>query len=210
MKRIYKVNKDNKINNDIINFDTKHKLMINSINNQKDELNNIIKEIDIVKNKINNINLNDLNNMKDRALLLDKLDELNIEYNNLNSNYNEINYYNNVGDLIINYYELKNYNNDMKEKRDILDFLSNNTNNIYNNNNEIFSKKNILLDKYCKRLTGFNTHNYLNNVKLCNECKIEKILNINDSSFICPYCGDSEYIIIVFNCIILFFIFKLT
>ena len=198
MKRIsYKINKDNKNNKETVNLDTKHKLMINSLSEQKKSIKILAEEINNINNKINNINLNNLDDIKNKAELLDILDELNIKYNNINSNYNEIDYYNNIGDLIMNYYELKNNNNniELKEKKDILEFLSNNDK-IESNDNDIHFTKNILLEKYCKRITGLNIDNNTNYIKYCIECDIEKILDMVESAYICPCCGDSEHIII--------------
>jgi hypothetical protein len=205
MKRIAsKINKENKNNKEIINLDTKHKMMILNLNEQKNNINNIIEEISIINNKINNIKLNNMNDIKNKADLLDTLDELNIKYNLINSNYNEIDYYNNIGDLIMNYYEIKNNNNTQnneREKKDILEFLSNNNKidtEIINNtqNNDLYYTKNILLEKYCKRITGLNLENNNNYIRFCSECKIEKILDMVESAYICQCCGDSENIII--------------
>ena len=204
MKRIVsKLNKENG-NKEIINLDTKHKMMVTTLNEQKININNIIEEINNINNKINNINLDNLENIIEKAELLDRLDDLNNKYNLIKSNYNEIEYYNNIGDLIMNYYEIKNNNNDdIKEKKDILEYLSYtntnaNKNNIDNNylNTDICSTKNILLERYCKRITGLKFEHNNNYIKYCIECKIEKILDMIESAYICPYCGDTENIII--------------
>jgi len=181
--------------NDVCNLDIKHKLMTNTLNEKKNNLINIENEINLINNKIENINVNNLDNMIERAELLDNLDELKYKYDNIKSNYDEIEYYNNVGDIIFNYYEIKNNkNNDLKEKKDILEFLSSNEN--ICNNIDIFSTKNILLDKYYKRIYGINKNNFNNYTKYCNECNIEKIFNTQESTYICTICGNSENIII--------------
>ena len=192
--------KENKIIKEAINLDTKHKIMTNILIDQKSKINVVEEEINNINNIIDTINLNNLENIKQKAELLDKLDDLNIKYNNIKSNYNEIDYYNNIGDLIMNYYELKNNKNfEYKEKKDILEFLSNNDNDNDNNNkitNELCSTKNILLEKYSKRITGLYLNNNINYIKYCADCKIEKILDMVESAYICPCCGDCEEVII--------------
>ena len=124
-----KLCKNNSCNNtkEIINLDTKHRLMINSLSEDKKKKDLINDEINNIKFKINNIILNNLNDIKIRANLLDNLQDLEIQYNKINNN-TELEYYNNIGDLIMNYYEIKNcsnLNSEVREKKDILEFLSN-------------------------------------------------------------------------------------
>jgi hypothetical protein len=55
-----------------------------------------------------------------------------------------------------------------------------------------------LFEKYCQITEGIrvNHDDGSKRIKYCLECKIEKILNIVESSYICPLCGDMEVIII--------------
>ena len=49
-----------------------------------------------------------------------KLDNLKIQYNSINSNFDEMDYYDNAGDLISNYYEIReNRDISVKETKNI-------------------------------------------------------------------------------------------
>jgi len=172
-------------------IDNKYKQMALSIIQDKKELANILIEIDDIKNSLNEINniVNTPDIINTKLKLINRKDELDLKYNNIVNK--EIDYYNIAGDLIIDYYDSK-YNksdNDIKETKNIKDFLT--PSNFQNT-------KNILLEKYCHCINGIriNQDDGSNRIKYCYECDIEKILDISESSYICPCCGHSEMIII--------------
>ena len=91
-------------------LDNKHRIMVKQFSiqkNKKDDILNEIKsiqlEIEILDERRDNFTLLDL---KHRATLLDKKDILEQNYKRLLQNYDEMDYYDNAGDLIKDYYNL--------------------------------------------------------------------------------------------------------
>ncbi len=176
-------------------LDKKHKEIVKNFQDQriKDEENNneLIKLnnelIEIDKNRSNfNYDI-----IKKRAELLNKKTEIEIERNNNLDNFSEMEYYDKTGDLIIQYYELRDNNNEIKESKNILEFLGKKPE-IKNNN------KSDLFNKYWQRIEGIriNIDDGSNRIKYCNECKFEKIFDLAISAYVCQYCGDVEEIIL--------------
>ena len=137
------------------------------------------------------------NDIKTRALLLNDKTNLEIKYNEINID--EMDYYDNAGDLISDYYEMRDKVEPVaKESKNILEFLCNKKDKqIINNKIKIANKAN-LFEKYCQRIDGIRIvkDNGSNRIKYCIECNIEKILDMSESAYICPCCGDSEMIIL--------------
>ena len=191
-------------------LDNKHRQMVKHFNNSKLEKDNIllkISEIDDEIKKIDNdrfynndrfINT-DRYNIKHRAELLDLKDELNIRYNTIISNYDEMNYYDNTCDLITEYYNVRdNIEVPVRETKTILEFLSQKQEKINNNVDKNNNNRAKLFEKYCHRVDGtrLTKDDGSNRVKYCDECTIEKILDMVQSSYICPCCGDSETVVL--------------
>ena len=137
------------------------------------------------------------NDIKTRALLLSEKTNLEMKYNEINID--EMDYYDNAGDLISDYYEMRDKVEPVvKESKNILEFLCNKKDKqIINNEIKITNKAN-LFEKYCQRIDGIRIvkDNGSNRIKYCIECNIEKILDMSESAYICPCCGDSEMIIL--------------
>ena len=175
----------------IKNIDTKKK----SLDKLKKELNKVTKEINIMNEKINNNIIIDIN---DRAKLLTRQDELFELINDIEKDNDEINYYDLTGDLLIDYYDIKNNVEEKKvESKSILEFI----NPLTNNNNQVENKlvnKSDLFNKYCQRVDGIRIEkdDGKNRIKYCINCNIEKILDVKESSYICPECGLMEYVVI--------------
>jgi predicted RNA-binding Zn-ribbon protein involved in translation (DUF1610 family) len=108
-------------------------------------------------------------------------------------------YYDNAGDLISEYYEMRD-TKDLapKESKNILEFLCQKQEKVTTNNNEKNVNRAKLFEKYCQRVDGIriNKDDGSNRIKYCAECNIEKILDMIESAYICPCCGDSEMIIL--------------
>ncbi len=124
-------------------------------------------------------------------------DELTIKYNTIISNYDEMDYYDNTGDLITEYYNVRdNTEAPVRETKTILEFLSQKQEKV--NNNDKNNNRAKLFEKYCHRVDGIriNKDDGSNRIKYCDECHIEKILDMVQSSYICPCCGDSETVIL--------------
>ena len=175
-------------------LDNKHKQMVKLFKENKNEETKLLNEINSINNELDKLN-NNLTDIDKKTLLLDRKEELLSIYKLINFNYNEMDYYDNAGDLLNDYYEINHQDND-KESKNILDFLSlkeNKQKPEINKNN-----KQQLFEKYCQIIDGvrINPDDGTNRIKYCNECKIEKVLDISDSAYICPCCGDSEIIIL--------------
>jgi len=182
-------------------LDNKHRMIVKQFAQQRTEKQNIIEEIKNITNQINEMDSNKnvtklqftLDDIKKRAELLDRKDKLEIQSKQFD--YDEMDYYDIAGDLITDYYDIRdNKEYEIKESKNILEFLCEKKNNIKDNN---INKVN-LLEKYCQRIDGIriNQDDGSKRIKYCVECNIEKILDMSESAYICPLCGDSEIIIL--------------
>jgi predicted RNA-binding Zn-ribbon protein involved in translation (DUF1610 family) len=169
--------------------------------NDKDDISqqiiNINQEINSMDERRDTFTLEDI---KHRASLLDKKDLLEQQIKSISNNYDEMDYYDNAGDLISNYYEMRDTKEvQVKESKNILEFLFTKKEKtiINQNENKPVNRAN-LFEKYCQRVDGIriNHDDGSNRIKYCIECKIEKILDMTESAYICPCCGDSEMIIL--------------
>jgi predicted RNA-binding Zn-ribbon protein involved in translation (DUF1610 family) len=173
-------------------LDNKHRQIVKYFISKKNNLNNLSLEINKLTDEIK-----DLDDIKYKTLLLDKKEDLELQYKNIISNYDEMNYYDRVGDLITDYYDMRdNKDVEIKESKNILDFLCKKSKPLVSNN------KVNLLEKYCQIVDGIriNRDDGTNRIKYCLECNIEKILDVSESAYICPCCGDSEVIILDEDC----------
>jgi predicted RNA-binding Zn-ribbon protein involved in translation (DUF1610 family) len=180
-------------------LDNKHRQMVKYFINRKNNEENILDEIKEITSEITDIDKNKdkftMDIINRRAKLLDTKENLEMQYKNISQNYDEMDYYDIVGDLITDYYDLRdNKKTEIKESKNILDFLSNKKkNNVAENNNKVS-----LLEKYCQIVDGLkiSRDDGSNRIKYCLDCNIEKILDISESAYVCPCCGDSEMIIL--------------
>ena len=179
-------------------LDNKHRHMVKQFKEFQNEKEKILSKIENI-----DIDINKLGEKKDtyiiieRAALLDKKEDLNNLYKIINSNYNEMDYYDNAGDLLSDYYEISNHKEQNKECKNIIEFLS------LKDKNKNVSKikqinKSTLFEKYCQRIDGIriNHDDGSSRIKYCLDCNIEKILDMSESAYICQCCGDSEVIIL--------------
>ena len=173
---------NNSKNQVITTLDNKHNEKVNEfINNDY-----ILKK----KKKLYNcliIELNDINNLKSNMITYDilkkktelknNIENLNIEINILSNKHNEIDYYENTLNILLDYYNENINTND----------------NIININD-----KSKLYNKYMKIVynININKNKKMYHIKNCSNCNIEKILHINDSYIVCKICGDAELILL--------------
>ena len=170
-------------NNISTTLDNKHKEKIAEFNNQNNDL--------IKKKKKYNKLLKELEQNSNKELELE-INTLKTEISQLENRSNELDYYDETMDILLNY-----YSNDRQKLEDtnIIDI------------NDLFKKKEIILnstdksklyDKYMKIVYNINTRKTKNIhvPKICNKCKIEKTLHINDGYLICTSCGDSEPVLL--------------
>ena len=118
------------------------------------------------------------------------------EKDNFLDNYDEMDYYDRTGDLIIQYYETRDNTNEVKKAKNILEFLGNKKQDIpidikENNRAELFNK-------YWQRIEGIriNIDDGSKRIKYCKECNFEKIFDYSVSAYICQVCGIVEDIIL--------------
>lgn len=108
-------------------------------------------------------------------------------------------YYDNAGDLISDYYEMRdNKETEHKETKNIMEFLCKKEKTQIPQGEAKPANRANLFEKYCHRVEGIRVvqDDGSNRIKYCEECKIEKILDMAESAYICPCCGDSEMIIL--------------
>jgi len=185
-------------------LDKKHKEIINNFNNDKHNIDNLLEELNTIDNNLYELEKNrekfTLDDLNYRANLLNKKDKLELKKNNIQNNFNEMDYYDKTGDLIIEYYELRDNKDEViKETKNILEFLGNNKNknkNKNDNKNDISRAE--LFNKYWQRIEGVRVQldDGTKRIKYCFECNLEKILDYTISAYLCPCCGDMEDIIL--------------
>ena len=108
----------------------------------------------------------------------------------LNTTESILDYYDKVGDLIIDYYKEKDKKQLVEEEKNILD--------IFTKSNDEETKTNKIYSSFVKRLEGSTVDKYngKNRVIKCDNCNIEKTYYPSEGSFICDECGDMTNIII--------------
>jgi hypothetical protein len=180
-------------------LDKKHKEIIKTFQNDRNSIDKITEEIYNINEKINNMDnfrtKFTLDELKVRAKLLNSKEELENKKKEINENFNEMDYYDKTGDLIIQYYELRNETKpQIKETKNILDFLGKKK--IDKQEGDI--NRADLFDNYLKRIEGtrINIDDGTKRIKYCEECNIEKILDYSISAYVCQCCGNVEEIIL--------------
>jgi hypothetical protein len=178
-------------------LEIKHRQKVKQIETKKKSTEKIVHSL----NKINE-DLAKIDKMREesivfdlekRADLLNQKKKLEEELEYMNYNVDEINYYDLTCYLLTEYYTIRD-TKQTTEIKNILEYLKPNN----NLKKPIGNTKAILFDKFCQRIEGIRVNKDIgsNRIKYCEECNVEKILVIEDSSYICPDCGDMEFIII--------------
>jgi len=181
-------------------LDKKHKEMVNIFNNNKIKKEEISKEIEEIDNKIKDLsNQYENTNMeyiKKKAELINIKNDKEFDKNNLQDNYDEMDYYDRTGDLIIQYYELRDGEVETKQAKNILFFLGNKKEESVADTKEINRAE--LFNKYWQRIEGIriNIDDGSKRVKYCKECNFEKIFDYSVSAYVCQVCGVVEEIIL--------------
>ena len=181
-------------------LEKKHLQKIKSFENKKCSLDKVVKtlkkvekELALLKDKRNSNMLVDL---EKRAELLNLQKKYSEEIEQIINNHEEINYYDLTGDLLTDYYDLRKDNNDNTlESKNIMEYL---TPTLKNNTSNDSMGRAELFDRFCQRVDGVrvNKHDGTNRIRYCEYCDIEKTLDLEESSYICPECGDLEFVII--------------
>ena len=187
-------------NKKISTLENKHRLKIKEFENDKDNItnleetlvniNNEITELDKIREKFTNIE------QKKRADLLDNKESIEKKLYSLKNNFQEMDYYDTTGDLLVSYYNIKDTDNDKAESKNILSFLCKKK--VNNDKPKTDKNKTELFEKYCQITEGIRVtpDDGSKRIRICLECNIEKVLNVVESSYICQECGDMETIIL--------------
>jgi len=187
-------------NKKISTLENKHRLKIKEFENDKDNINNLeetlininneITELDKIREKFTNIE------QKKRADLLDNKESIEKKLYSLKNNFQEMDYYDTTGDLLVSYYNIKDTDNDKAESKNILSFLCKKK--VNNDKPKTDKNKTELFEKYCQITEGIRVtpDDGSKRIRICLECNIEKVLNVVESSYICQECGDMETIIL--------------
>jgi hypothetical protein len=190
---------NNNKHNPSTTLDNKHQEKINEFNNQdtllkkkNKKLKLYIKELD----ELEHILLKDLSTtiIDKKANIKNEIENLELEINQLKNRFQELDYYDETMDILLEYYNPNTKNKQQQET-------------VVVNINDLFKKKDIistntdkskLYDKYMKIVHNVNTRKIKNShmIKICSKCKIEKTIHANDGYLICTSCGDSEPILL--------------
>lgn len=180
-------------------LENKHRLKIKEFDTEKEGITQLENKLNNIKNEINELDkcrekFTPVDQQK-RTILLDSKDDIERTLHILKNNISEMDYYDKTGDILMNYYNIKNTEDDIPESKSILSFLCKKKQIDEPPKNKI--NKTDLFDKYCQITEGIrvNPDDGSKRIKYCLECKIEKILNLVESSYICSLCGDMEMII---------------
>lgn len=155
-----------------ITLEKLHKQKITEINKNEKKLEKKIKQLEEFKIKKKNTST------------------IETQINELKSNGTTMDYFDKVGDLILDYYQDKNNNTKIQNEQNILD--------IFSKPATAETKTNKYYSSFVKRLEGSNVDKYegKNRILKCDNCGLEKIYYPSQGSFICEECGDMTDIII--------------
>jgi len=178
-------------------LEIKHRQKIKQMDNKKQSLDNLNEKLNHINDELYRIDkireTNFIFDMEKRAELLCEKKKIEDEIEDLQHNMDEINYYDLTGDLLTEYYTIRE-TKQPTQIRNILELLSNNNVKLHTSN----TTKADLFDKFCQRIDGVrvNKDDGTKRIKYCEQCSIEKTLVVEESSYICPSCGDMEFVII--------------
>jgi hypothetical protein len=191
----HKNNKSLQVSKNITTLDSVHKKkesqfqeMKNTLPMKKEKLQLLIEEY----NKHDAIEYTD-KNISDKAKLKDDISQLQDEIKKIENNTDEINYYFNTYDILLDYYDETNNDTNNPMANNILYFFANNKQETLKNNNKasLFDNYNMIIDNtYTNKAKNTNLN------RICAKCNIDKILNQNEGLYECTNCGDSDLIII--------------
>ena len=180
-------------------LDTKHQEKISKFDTQDDLLikkkkryKKLLKELDEL-NLIKPIDLN--NNIIDRkAEVKTEIENIELEINQLENRMDELNYYDETMDILLEYYNPTAKPKQSSEQniisiKDVFKKKETDPNN---------GTKSKLYEKYMKIVHNTNVKKSKNThtAKICPKCKIEKTVHLNDGYIICTECGDSDPILL--------------
>lgn len=172
-------------------LDTCHEKKLESFNKHYNSITSLEKELKKIRKNIKN--------EKDENMLFDlkrKEDEIISKISRINSKEDEIEYLTKTSEILFNYYDsVENNDNDNKVKNiNIIDFFNNNIHNIKSNQDQ---NRSDLLETYL----ACTDKDYINNnlsceVDICYHCNSKNINELShDGILFCNDCNTVEYII---------------
>jgi uncharacterized Zn finger protein (UPF0148 family) len=177
-------------------LDIKHKEKIKEFDNQDKILKKkekLHKKLMIELEKLEKIKSIDLTSeiINNKSNLKNEIENLDFEIKELDNRNQELNYYNDTLNILLEYYNPNKINNNIIKINDV---FSSKKKEIVDNLND----KSKLYEKYMKLTQNINIkkNKPMYNIKICNKCKIEKTVHINDGYIICTSCGDSDPILL--------------
>ena len=150
-----KKSKDKKNTKGHTTLDKKHKQHVKKFKVRKKSIIKLNKELDKLNKELNIVNKKKSNSeifdLPRRAEILNRIDYLKEEINIINENIYEMDYYDKAGDLITDYYEVRDKTNKkIVESKSILEYLNTNKKSI----NSTEKNRANIFDKFCKRVDG--------------------------------------------------------
>lgn len=207
-----------------VTLDAKHNSTVKQFNNDKKNLGKFKKELNLLHKELSSIKSIPLKKMnleeiENKFILENKINDLSNKIKDINSNKNEYNYYLKTSDVLYNYYNKNSSNSNKNDtnntnkysnkvtdsKNTILDFFDkfndNNKPNEEIDTSDKFNKAN-LLEEYLKKTESNNykvKSKEILNYDYCKECNVEKYLYQSEGKMICPKCGAIDYVVIDSN-----------
>ncbi len=185
-------------NNISTTLDNKHQEKVEEFKSQDDILHKKKKRFKKLNSELESLDKVDLKDLTPeinlrKVNIRSEIEELEAEINTLENRFDELDYYDNTAEILLEYYSP----NVVQQQQQ----------NSITNINDIFKKKDPLVqntdksklyDKYMKVVHNVTTRKVKNThiPKICTKCKIEKTIHAIDGSLICTLCGDSEPILL--------------
>jgi len=181
-----KVKKSKKLVNQTTTLDNRHKQIIDKFKQEWDNLENYYNELEKFRNNLTEtekqIEENQTNTilLKNRIVLKEKIKNIESKIKDIEGSNEELEYYSQTINILNNYYKGKK---EHMPENDIMAFFM---------NNKLHKEKRsraMLLDEYNKVVDKVSIGNE-KKIFSCTNCGIEKIININDGTYICMKCGE--------------------
>ena len=194
-----KTRKNVKNNNTL---DYLHKKKIDSINNQKNKLNDYIKKQHELQKKYNKLlNKNKLSeeDLNNKYNLLNEIDKYKNIIESIENNKEEDEYLLNVGNILFEYYNTDTNISNVNNNNNDTDYLSNNSLlKYFNNNTQNISTKGKLLDDYLNIIdnTYESKKNKVFDDTICIKCNNKLNINYIEGVSVCISCGEQYNILI--------------
>jgi len=191
-------------------LDTLHKLQLQQMNENENELQTLINEMNELENK-----LVDVTDTIECDQIENRLKYLNAEINTRNNKNEFLDYYLNTGEILYKYYDIqekiqegKILNNGANKKKigaifDVLEKAARDEG-VYEENINVDEKNNVsrdkLLDDYMKKVhpDSVRSSKYISDDSYgeCPSCEKEMFFSPNEAVFTCKECGHQEFILI--------------